>query len=145
MRTIILRVMRCVGLDRPCTFQHSHLLAKIVFPAGILQPPFFSLEWCVVITVAMILSSQSFRPGYLAYGSFGMIAAHELTVSAFACILYVTTHQQAARLRLCWSTVQSRWKIGRVVDPPNKRCLSNSSRLHCWTIFWYIYIRCSYL
>ncbi|KAG6371391.1 Metalloprotease [Boletus reticuloceps] len=36
---------------------------EIVFPAGILQPPFFSLEW----------------PGYLSYGSFGMVAAHELT------------------------------------------------------------------
>ncbi|KAG6334876.1 hypothetical protein ID866_4217 [Astraeus odoratus] len=36
---------------------------EIVFPAGILQPPFFSLDW----------------PGYLAYGSFGMVAAHELT------------------------------------------------------------------
>lgn len=36
---------------------------EIVFPAGILQPPFFSHEW----------------PGYLSYGSFGMVAAHELT------------------------------------------------------------------
>lgn len=30
------------------------LLGKIVVPAGILQPPFFSLEWCVVVTVPMI-------------------------------------------------------------------------------------------
>ncbi|KAG1835663.1 Metalloprotease [Suillus variegatus] len=36
---------------------------EIVFPAGILQPPFFSESW----------------PGYLSYGSFGMVAAHELT------------------------------------------------------------------
>ncbi|KAH7929791.1 zincin [Leucogyrophana mollusca] len=36
---------------------------EIVFPAGILQPPFFSQNW----------------PGYLSYGSFGMVAAHELT------------------------------------------------------------------
>ncbi|KAI6009923.1 Metalloprotease [Pisolithus microcarpus] len=36
---------------------------EIVFPAGILQPPFFSHH----------------RPGYLSYGSFGMVAAHELT------------------------------------------------------------------
>ncbi|KAH7889832.1 Metalloprotease [Phlebopus sp. FC_14] len=36
---------------------------EIVFPAGILQPPFFSRDW----------------PGYLSYGSFGMVAAHELT------------------------------------------------------------------
>jgi endothelin-converting enzyme len=38
---------------------------EIVFPAGILQPPFFAQNW----------------PGYMAYGSFGMVAAHELTVS----------------------------------------------------------------
>jgi len=36
---------------------------EIVFPAGILQPPFFSQDW----------------PGYLSYGSFGQVAAHELT------------------------------------------------------------------
>ncbi|EPQ58373.1 Metalloprotease [Gloeophyllum trabeum ATCC 11539] len=36
---------------------------EIVFPAGILQPPFFSEKW----------------PAYLAYGAFGMVAAHELT------------------------------------------------------------------
>ncbi|KDR81470.1 hypothetical protein GALMADRAFT_152331 [Galerina marginata CBS 339.88] len=36
---------------------------EIVFPAGILRPPFFSQEW----------------PRYLAYGSFGHVAAHELT------------------------------------------------------------------
>jgi len=36
---------------------------EIVFPAGILQPPFFSYHW----------------PAYLSYGSFGHVAAHELT------------------------------------------------------------------
>ncbi|TRM62696.1 hypothetical protein BD626DRAFT_498158 [Schizophyllum amplum] len=36
---------------------------EIVFPAGILQPPFFSHDW----------------PSYLAYGAFGHVAAHELT------------------------------------------------------------------
>jgi endothelin-converting enzyme len=36
---------------------------EIVFPAGILQPPFFSRDW----------------PAYLSYGSFGHVAAHELT------------------------------------------------------------------
>ncbi|KAI0093561.1 Metalloprotease [Irpex rosettiformis] len=36
---------------------------EIVFPAGILQPPFFSKDW----------------PGYMSYGSFGQVAAHELT------------------------------------------------------------------
>ncbi|KAF7359341.1 Endothelin-converting enzyme 1 [Mycena sanguinolenta] len=36
---------------------------EIVFPAGILQPPFFSRDW----------------PSYLSYGGFGMVAAHELT------------------------------------------------------------------
>ncbi|KAI5123330.1 hypothetical protein M0805_001755 [Coniferiporia weirii] len=36
---------------------------EIVFPAGILRPPFFSYKW----------------PAYLQYGAFGMVAAHELT------------------------------------------------------------------
>ncbi|KAH8116927.1 endothelin-converting enzyme 1 [Phellopilus nigrolimitatus] len=36
---------------------------EIVFPAGILQPPFFSYKW----------------PSYLTYGAFGHVAAHELT------------------------------------------------------------------
>jgi len=36
---------------------------EIVFPAGILRPPFFSQEW----------------PSYLSYGAFGMVATHELT------------------------------------------------------------------
>ncbi|KAJ9123310.1 hypothetical protein QFC22_001509 [Naganishia vaughanmartiniae] len=36
---------------------------EIVFPAGILQPPFFSAAW----------------PDYLNYGAFGSVAAHELS------------------------------------------------------------------
>ncbi|KAK2467031.1 hypothetical protein APHAL10511_001289 [Amanita phalloides] len=36
---------------------------EIVFPAGILQPPFFAKNW----------------PSYLSYGAFGHVAAHELT------------------------------------------------------------------
>lgn len=36
---------------------------EIVFPAGILQPPFFQRQW----------------PSYMNYGSFGMVASHELT------------------------------------------------------------------
>lgn len=36
---------------------------EMVFPAGILQPPFFSKDW----------------PGYMSYGAFGHVAAHELT------------------------------------------------------------------
>ncbi|KAF8184897.1 hypothetical protein K438DRAFT_1837058 [Mycena galopus ATCC 62051] len=36
---------------------------EIVFPAGILEPPFFSHDW----------------PSYLSYGAFGQVAAHELT------------------------------------------------------------------
>lgn len=44
-------------------FTSCSLPKQIVFPAGILQPPFFSQDW----------------PGYLSYGSFGQVAAHELT------------------------------------------------------------------
>jgi endothelin-converting enzyme len=36
---------------------------EVVFPAGILQPPFFRADW----------------PGYMAYGAFGQVASHELT------------------------------------------------------------------
>lgn len=36
---------------------------EIVFPAGILQPPFYSYDW----------------PAHLKYGAFGAVAAHELT------------------------------------------------------------------
>ncbi|KAL4254086.1 Peptidase M13 [Abortiporus biennis] len=36
---------------------------EIVFPAGILQPPFFSQDW----------------PAYMSYGAFGQVASHELT------------------------------------------------------------------
>jgi len=36
---------------------------EIVFPAGILQPPFYSLEW----------------PAHMKYGAFGAVAAHEIT------------------------------------------------------------------
>lgn len=36
---------------------------EIVFPAGILQPPFFEAGW----------------PAYITYGAFGHVAAHELT------------------------------------------------------------------
>ncbi|KAG6845228.1 hypothetical protein H0H87_012220 [Tephrocybe sp. NHM501043] len=36
---------------------------EIVFPAGILQPPFFDANW----------------PSYISYGAFGHVAAHELT------------------------------------------------------------------
>lgn len=36
---------------------------EIVFPAGILQPPFYDFSW----------------PAHLKYGSFGAVAAHELT------------------------------------------------------------------
>ena len=35
-----------------------------MFPAGILRPPFFNKDW----------------PAYLAYGAFGQVASHELTV-----------------------------------------------------------------
>ena len=36
---------------------------ELVFPAGVLQPPYFSSYW----------------PSYLTYGAFGAVAGHELT------------------------------------------------------------------
>jgi Peptidase family M13 len=46
------------------TFLFTGVL-QIVFPAGILRPPFFNKDW----------------PAYLNYGAFGQVASHELTVS----------------------------------------------------------------
>ncbi|PCH38139.1 zincin [Wolfiporia cocos MD-104 SS10] len=62
---------------------------EIVFPAGIMQPPFFSRTW----------------PGYMYYGSFGQVAAHELT-HAFdsAGRLY----NQDGKLEEWWSDVTSK-------------------------------------
>ncbi|KAI0082770.1 metalloprotease [Panus rudis PR-1116 ss-1] len=61
---------------------------EIVFPAGILQPPVFAGNW----------------PGYLAYGAFGQVAAHELT-HAFdsAGRLY----NQQGKLEQWWSNATS--------------------------------------
>ncbi|KAF9458665.1 hypothetical protein BDZ94DRAFT_80625 [Collybia nuda] len=61
---------------------------EIVFPAGILQPPFFEQSW----------------PSYISYGAFGHVAAHELT-HAFdsAGRLY----NQAGRLKEWWTNSTS--------------------------------------
>jgi endothelin-converting enzyme len=52
-----------VSLLNPCLPYSVIDGDQIVFPAGILQPPFFSHDW----------------PSYLSYGAFGQVAAHELT------------------------------------------------------------------
>jgi len=57
---------------------------QIVFPAGILQPPFFSQNW----------------PSYLSYGGFGMVAAHELT-HAFDSVGRL--YNQDAKLEQWWT------------------------------------------
>ncbi|KAG7086631.1 hypothetical protein E1B28_002573 [Marasmius oreades] len=61
---------------------------EIVFPAGILQPPFFDKDW----------------PSYLSYGAFGHVASHELT-HAFdsAGRLY----NQAGKLEQWWTNSTS--------------------------------------
>lgn len=58
MHTTTLQVMRYVNLDHLCIGQDSDFLAKIVFPAGLLQPPFFSLEWYVVVAATTVFSDS---------------------------------------------------------------------------------------
>lgn len=53
-----------VGLLVRALFYLLTELFQIVFPAGILRPPFFNKDW----------------PAYLNYGAFGQVASHELTV-----------------------------------------------------------------
>jgi endothelin-converting enzyme len=54
---------------------------EIVFPAGIMRPPWYSVEWSVGYNVIQGTPYSAFnRPGYLNYGGMGAIAAHELTV-----------------------------------------------------------------
>ena len=57
---------------------------KIVFPAGIMQSPFFASSWYAIslLTNPRLIVVYN-RPGYLSYGAFGQIASHELTVSSF--------------------------------------------------------------
>ncbi|KAL7424231.1 hypothetical protein Q5752_001817 [Cryptotrichosporon argae] len=57
---------------------------EIVFPAGILQPPFYSYNW----------------PAYLRYGAFGAVAAHELT---HAFDNSGSQYDEAGRLRDWWT------------------------------------------
>ena len=59
---------------------HGYLsFSQSVFPAGILQPPFFSVYWLVQLSKNGAWLTLD-RPGYLNYGAFGQVAAHELTV-----------------------------------------------------------------
>ena len=69
---------------------------EIVFPAGILRPPFFAKDWYVsrLDLSKLVIHGHVVRPVYLQYGAFGQVAAHELTVRMhlilFAFIIILT-------------------------------------------------------
>ena len=58
---------------------------EIVFPAGILRPPFFAKDWYVsrLELSELVIHGYVVRPVYLQYGAFGQVAAHELTVRMY--------------------------------------------------------------
>ncbi|KAF9483849.1 zincin [Pholiota conissans] len=64
---------------------------EIVFPAGILRPPFFAQDW----------------PGYLSYGSFGHVAAHELTNLKHAFDSAGRLYNQEGKLKEWWTNSTS--------------------------------------
>ena len=81
---------------------------KIVFPAGVLQPPFFASSWyAICLFTDPRLTDVLNRPGYLSYGAFGHVASHELTVSSFInhSVFVCSSHLVLACLRLLWSTL----------------------------------------
>ncbi|KAF5391824.1 hypothetical protein D9757_001795 [Collybiopsis confluens] len=77
---------------------------EIVFPAGILRPPFFNKDW----------------PAYISYGAFGHVASHELTVGSHIYVDDNGSHflqhafdsagrlyNQAGKLEQWWTNVTS--------------------------------------
>jgi endothelin-converting enzyme len=89
---------------------------QIVFPAGILQPPFFSQDW----------------PSYLSYGAFGMVAAHELT-HAFDSLGRL--YNQDAKLERWWTNATSEAFMERqkcIVDQYSKYTVEgpNGEKVH---------------
>lgn len=98
----------------PEPFITNSLLVKIVFPAGILRPPFFSQDWWVPSPKELVPADDcAIRPSYLLYGAFGHVAAHELTVRrlahAFRRPVYASPPLTAC-IRLIGPSVQPAWK-----------------------------------
>lgn len=66
--------------------ERADIVAQIVFPAGVLLPPFFSPE----------------LPSYVQYGAFGAVVAHEIMVGSSASHsreVELSRNEQIARVR----------------------------------------------
>ena len=83
-----------------------------------------------------------FRPGYINYGSFGQVAAHELTVRLFlisclAGLSLLMLECLAARIRFRRQIVQPGRQAGGVVDQLDERRLQRSAEVHRGSVLQY--------
>ena len=83
-----------------------------------------------------------FRPGYINYGSFGQVAAHELTVRLFlsTCLAdqrLLMLQCVAARVRFRRQIVQPGRQAGGVVDKLDERRLQRPAEVHRGPVLQY--------
>jgi len=74
-----------------------------------MRPPFFNRAWYAVVVCSCLPGTYPLpRPAYMNYGAFGMVAAHELTVSPLVSwnLIVLQLFTFTARIRLFWSPVQ---------------------------------------